>query len=73
MKNPHIIVGEGNRCVCGVYQIGEQTRPVSCSDVLTAIRGVKQGGNLKENAAILEAVSTPLVIDVPVPPAAPAP
>jgi hypothetical protein len=32
MNNPHIIVGEPNRCVCGVYD----GRPVSCSDVIAA-------------------------------------
>lgn len=63
MKNPHIIVGEGNRCVCGTYQIGEQTRAIGCADVLTAINGLKQGANLKENALIVEAVITPLVVD----------
>lgn len=67
MKNPHIIVGEGNRCVCGTYQIGEQSRAIGCADVLTAINGLKQGANLKENAQIVEAVIAPLVVDVDAP------
>lgn len=31
MKNPHIIVGEPRRCLCGTTKDG---KPVSCFDIL---------------------------------------
>jgi len=37
-SNPHIIVGEGHRCLCGIYHDGgEYPLHLSCKDVLSAM------------------------------------
>ena len=36
MQNPHIIVGRGNRCLCGTYNIGGESKAVSCRDIIDA-------------------------------------
>ena len=63
MKNPHIIVGENRRCLCGLYGITELLgeRPTSCADLLAALERLVQ---TKDGDAILlcEAI-TPLIVD----------
>jgi DNA-directed RNA polymerase subunit RPC12/RpoP len=36
MKNPHIIIGEGRRCLCGVYG----GKAVGCGDIIAALDGI---------------------------------
>lgn len=42
MKNPHIIIGAGRRCLCGVYQ----GRTVTCSEVLDTLHKADNVTNL---------------------------
>jgi hypothetical protein len=67
MNNPHIIVGEPNRCVCGTYD----GRPVSCADVMAAHNrivdfcegksdAILRGSDLK----LVRAVIIPLIKDM---------
>ena len=60
MKNPHIIVGEPRRCVCGWYG----HRAIGCADVIAALE--RLGDNKteppnKEDVAILREVIVPLI------------
>jgi hypothetical protein len=66
MKNPHIIVGAGHRCLCGTYGIPggtpDKAYPLGCSSVLDALDRITGDG-----ASILKAVIVPLVEDRPMP------
>lgn len=42
LRNPHIIVGEGRRCVCGMYK-GE---PLTCEDVLASLDSLVKHANI---------------------------
>jgi hypothetical protein len=66
MKNPHIIVGEGRRCICGVY--GD--RDIRCAEVISALEHLEHFGipDQSESLAKLRAVITPLMIDADNPP-----
>ena len=55
MNNPHIIVGEKRRCLCGMY--GEQ--PTSCADILAALERQVQTGSA--DARLLADAIQPLV------------
>lgn len=44
MQNPHLIVGEGNRCLCGTYQIGARRKAVSCHDIIEACKELHEHG-----------------------------
>lgn len=66
MKNPHIIVGEPRRCICGCYALlyqnpPNESVPVGCGEVLAALERLVQTGN--EDAFLLERVISPLVRD----------
>ncbi len=66
-KNPHIIVGEPRRCICGVYN-GE---PLGCKDVLASLDELVKHANIKGSGVSLyahdilriESVIRPLVQD----------
>ena len=66
MKNPHIIVGEKRRCLCGSYQMlwrnpPNENVPVGCGDILAALERLVQTG--AEDAKVLNQVIQPLVQD----------
>ena len=66
MKNPHIIVGEKRRCICGCYQMlwqnpPNESVPVGCGEVLAALERLVQTGN--PDAFLLTQVIQPLVQD----------
>jgi hypothetical protein len=48
MQNPHLVVGENKRCLCGVYNIGGTRTPLACHDIHAAAaklanQGVHEG------------------------------
>jgi len=65
MNNPHIIVGEPNRCVCGMYD----DKPITCQQVIAALDDLVKQANIKgsgvslyiTNIQLLDAVIRPLV------------
>lgn len=67
MNNPHIIVGEPRRCLCGVY--GEKA--VRCADVLAALDDLVKHANIKGSGVslyvypilLIDEVLRPLVMD----------
>ena len=48
--NPHIVVGEGHRCLCGLYNDGgDSPVPVGCGQVISALKTLNLViGNLTE-------------------------
>ena len=44
MQNPHIIVGKGARCLCGLYQVGAREKPISCADIIDASKQLHEDG-----------------------------
>lgn len=66
MKNPHIIVGDQRRCICGCYEMLWQNPPntsvpVGCGEVLAALERLVKTGN--EDAFLLDRIIQPLVRD----------
>jgi len=63
--NPHIIVGQGLRCVCGMYK----GSPLTCGDVLASLDDLVKHANIQGSGVShyasdilkLEAVIRPLV------------
>lgn len=49
LKNPHIIVGEPRRCICGVYD-GE---PLGCKDVLASLDELVKHANIRGSGVSL--------------------
>ncbi len=37
MKNPHIVVGEGRRCLCGLYD----GKPLYCEQILASLDAIR--------------------------------
>ncbi len=44
MQNPHIIIGSGNRCLCGTYQVGAKKQAISCRDIIDAYDQLHEHG-----------------------------
>jgi hypothetical protein len=42
MKNPHIIVGENKRCLCGIYD----GKPVTCGELLSSLADLVKHANI---------------------------
>lgn len=62
MKNPHIIVGEPRRCICGSYG----HRAIGCADVIAALERIDDVAMAheppnKEDVAIIREVIVPLI------------
>ena len=61
MKNPHIIVGPGRRCLCGVY--GD--KDIRCNVIISALEQLESFGipGQKTSLEDLRSVITPLIQD----------
>lgn len=42
MKNPHIIVGEPRRCLCGVYD----GQSIGCNDLIQILSRIEDGDSI---------------------------
>jgi hypothetical protein len=66
VKNPHIVIGDGRRCLCGVYRPDEHVR---CEDVIKSLRRIRatllNGHNprYEEDIARIERVIAPLIME----------
>ena len=69
-QNPHAIVGNGHRCLCGSYASTSDGGNISitCADVLSVLEHAEYLGfkELEQDLKILRAVITPLLEDRPV-------
>lgn len=56
MNNPHIIVGEPRKCLCGVYN----GRPIGCQELIEVLDKIEEGDALdvlsREEAMMLNDV-----------------
>ena len=63
-QNPHIIVGDGNQCLCGSYESTDGgSIPITCSDILSALEHAEHFGFkvIENDLKILCAVIKPLI------------
>ena len=64
-QNPHVIVGDGNQCLCGSYESVTDggSIPITCSDILSALEHAEHFGFevIENDLKILRAVITPLI------------
>ena len=58
--NGHIIVGEGNRCLCGTYD----GKLVSCGDILAALDRMENSSPSAADLVMVATVVKTLVKDV---------
>ncbi len=63
MKNPHIIIGDGKRCLCGMY--GD--KPIGCNIIISSIEHIESYGHkdLQPDVEILRAIVNSLTEDRP--------
>jgi hypothetical protein len=64
-QNPHVIVGDGNQCLCGYYESVNDggSIPITCTDILSALEHAEHFGFkvIENDLKILRAAITPLI------------
>lgn len=65
MKNPHIIVGEGHRCICGLYE----DKPITCHLIGSILNRLERLGRedeaIKKDVDVLQTIILSLTEDRP--------
>ncbi len=60
MTNPHIIVGEPRRCICGNYGTHEKPNIITCGDLLQRLKALEE---IKLPPELLSEIVGQLVVD----------
>lgn len=67
MKNPHVVIGDGRRCMCGMYNPSENVHYADVIKSVRRIRGALLSGEsnprYEEDIARLERVIAPLIVE----------